>query len=155
MPGPIDLLYRLTQRDLAFPHWGPTAGNLDHTEVAGGPFASDLADWDASNRPPNGTILFITNLLAIARPAITENAIGVSVQIRNRNTDVLLTTLLNAAVSSVPFPEDLTRQSQVDIALLVDRYYLTVSGNFSLGFGSRVFLHWAGYVLPQGEIGFN
>lgn len=153
--APLQLFHRLTQRDLAFPHWGPTAGNLEHTEVAGLIFSSDLADWDESNTPPTGTILFVTNLLCSAIPAATENAVALSVQIRNRNTGALLASILSAVVPAVPFPEELTLQSPVDLAVLMDRQFLSVSGSFSAGFGSIVRMQWAGYVLPQGEIGFN
>jgi len=155
MPAPIDLLYRLTDRDRAFPHWGPTTGELNHTEAIGGSMFSSLADWDEAIRAPLETILFLTNLLAYSRPAATETATRLTVQIRNRNTLAIRTELLNANVAAVPFPEDLTLQSQVDIAIPLEREFLAVVGDFSVGPNSRVFLHWTGYIMPAGAIGFQ
>jgi len=155
MPAPIDLLYRMTDRDRAFPHWGPTTGNLNHTEVLGGVMFSTLAEWDDALRAPLGTMLFVTNLVAFARPAPTETATRLSVHILNRNTLALRTDLLNARVAAVPNPEDLTLQSQFDIAISLEREFLSVTGEFSLGPNSTVSLHWAGYIMPAGSIGFN
>lgn len=156
--APIDLLFRLTDRDQAFPHWGPNFGRIvSGLGGAGGSMSTTLTQWDASSRPPDGTILFITNLSLNADPGSAQVATQVRCEVRNRNTDEIMSRILDInAVPDVAFPDELVVQGKVDFSILIDRFYLKTLGGFSLGADTnRVTMNWAGYVVPRGEIGFS
>ena len=153
--APIDLLYRLTQRDQAFPHWGPNFGlitkTLNELDV-------DLTrvDWDASSRPPAGTLLFLTNVGVTAIPnAGGEQSRELSLNVINRENDRVIATLLNDSDILVG-PLTKTLRTNLDIAIILDRHYLGVRGEFtSAALDSTVTMTWMGYVVAQGEIGFS
>lgn len=150
--APLELLYRLTQRDLAFPHWGPNYGNL--TRVAGeSTLETNLAGWDAGFEAPQGTILFVTNLIAQANPGGAQTINRLEVRILNRRTDNLVALVLADRFTATT--DTTVRSSTFDFCLLPDRDYLAVIGTFNSGASSNVVeLSWLGYLVPRGEIGF-
>lgn len=154
MPAPIDLLYRLTQRDQAFPHWGPTYGFITRQANANS-ITTTLAEWDASSRPPNGTIMFITGIVCQAVPgtgAIIINSFSMTV--RNRQTNAILTRPLMSGARTPAGEADMIERA-MDMALPLDRFFLSVDAQFSASAAAnQVFINWQGYVMPQGEIGF-
>lgn len=153
MPAPIDLLYRLTDRDKAFPHWGPAFGAVSRS-ATGNNVDSTLAEWDASASPPPGTILFITNILAAGSPTSGVSLSQLRVRIMNRLTGVEITRILEGA-EPIAFPSILNLQSTFDFALPIDRYFLRVSGIFNISnANNNVSMFWSGYTMPVGQIGF-
>jgi len=155
--APIDLLYRLTERDKAFPHWGPSFGLVSTTRAGSTSDSTDLAEWDASRRPPRGTILFITNLTMFAS-ATTGGLIFLeaTVQVLDRENDNLVADLLGKGPGLVAAPDTLSVRGSFDLALLMDRHYLSMSAEYSSSAGSKtISFAWAGYVVAQGEIGFS
>ena len=153
--APIDLLYRLTSRDEAFPHWGPNFGLITKTAVALDVNLT-LDDWDLSSRPPAGTLLFLTNVGVTAIPnAGGEQSRELSLNIINRENDRVIATLLNDSDILVG-PLTKTLRTNLDIAIILDRHYLGVRGEFtSAGLASTVTLTWMGYVVAQGQVGFS
>lgn len=150
--APIDLLYRLTTRDLAFPHWGPNYGNL--TTVRNEATLETTRDeWDAGFIASRGLILFVTGLIAQGNPGGAQTINRLEVRILNRSTDNLVALVLaerfTATTDTVVFSRN------IDFCLLPDRDYLAVIGTFNSGVSVNVVeLSWIGYVVPRGEIGF-
>lgn len=153
MGAPLDLFYRLTQRDLAFPHWGPSSGLISLTG-GGGTMQTTLADFDATKRPPDGTILFITNIMAASTPSVGVTPRPLAVRIMNRSTGVIDSVVLEREIGAAS-TTTLDVQSQVDIALLMDRFYLDARAIFSGGLANILTLSWQGFAVPKGEIGFT
>jgi len=150
--APIDLLYRLTQRDQAFPHWGP---NFGYITILGSAIAINTTrdQWDAALALPLGTVLFLTNLVLIANPGGALTAGPIDISLRNRETDNLLSIL--AISDGAPVAENLRINSPMDCAILLDRFYLQATGNFSAATSAnRIEFSWAGYIVPAGELGF-
>lgn len=153
--APIDLLYRLTRRDEAYPHWGTNHGNVN-ASAANVLVNTTLAGWDAGPRPPNGTILFITNLLAQGTPGAGQITVDLQARLLNRRTDAVVGVLLRKQAVVAPFPQPLIVQSVFDVAIQLDRFYLQVIATFDAGVNANaVSIDWSGYVVPQGEIGFS
>jgi len=150
--APIDLLYRLTTRDQAFPHWGPNFGDVLTTATATS-LKSSRDEWDANLSLPQGTTLFITNLMLFANPGGSSSVGLIDLALINRETSNRVTTLLTSDDALVGNIKVL--QSHMDIAILLDRFYIEANSAYSgapalhlMGFS------WAGYVVPVGEVGF-
>lgn len=155
MPAPIDLLYRLTDRDKAFPHWGPSNGRLTTFDTAG-TVGTTLAEWDAGPRPPDGTILFVTSLIVTATSQTPQSADLINMFIENRITGAIVARILHDNTQTIVAPDSLILQSAFDFALLLDRHYLRVTATFSSPIVvNQVSMDWTGYAMPQGSIGFN
>jgi hypothetical protein len=153
--APIDLLYRLTQRDQAFPHWGPAQGRLIGL-VGGANIITTEADFDAVHLAPRGTILFLTAVLIIGTPRDTTTVREVFTEVVSRSTG-LVVVLLNHQHNVAPVAnQKMGWQTTVDYALDTDRFFLRGIGNFvGGGAGHEIDLNWTGYIVPRGEIGFG
>lgn len=152
--APIDLLYRLTQRDEAYPHWGPNYGQISITDNQVN-LGTTPELWDASARPPDGTILFITHMSVESLQG--DPAIGIlrtTVNIRNRLTNALLSTVLQSIEILAPgLPQ--VAQEAMDLAIPMDRFFLNAETIFSAADpANSLIFNWQGYVTAQGSIGF-
>jgi len=152
--APLELLYRLTARDQAFPHWGPFQASVALTPVVAFRVETEIETWDAV-APPEGTVLFVTRMVIRARSQAGTNISSVGIELVNRNTGVTVSTPLIASevlangVSADAF-------DNFDFAVLIGRFFIRGFAIFSLGSLLHVGeLEVLGYVLPQGEIGFN
>lgn len=154
--APIDLLYRLTRRDEAFPHWGPNFGRIDRLDTPV-TFTTTLAEWDASLAPPAGTILFITRLTGISQPNVaTTETRDLTVNLVDRESGLVIAELMRFEGPPVLFPDRVVLRDPFDFAIVMDRHFLQISGTWNFAtFSKNLILAWTGFVVPQGEIGFS
>lgn len=153
MGAPIDLLYRLTDRDRAFPHWKPFHSFVRRT-LSNVVITTSLANWDdLDNRPPDGTLLFITSMQLEVNPGSTASALQVDLFLVNRNTNAGAGILSRDDGVAVAFPNRMILQSPFDFAIRMDREYLTATGTFSAANVSNyVQFSMQGYVMPEGTL---
>ncbi len=153
--APIDLLYRLTQRDQAFPHWGPAQGRVVRTEFLTVVVTTE-AEFDAVHLAPAGTILFLTAILAVGIPSSGKSVFRVMTDVVRRTTDELVAQLNFRSNRAPEINQEMAPQTPVDYALDTDRFYLRCSGLFGAApVTGTIELNWTGYIVPRGEIGFT
>lgn len=156
--APIELFHRLTQRDLAFPHWGPHHSGV-FTSANNIVVATTLADWDANDQlPPRGTLLFITHIQVQITPGNVPAAVSVTqfdLSIFNRNTNTGHNIMSRDDGVANLWPERMIEASAFDFALRLDRDFLLLTGVFTAAATTnRVQFQWTGYIVPQGELGY-
>lgn len=154
--APIDLLYRLTQRDQAFPHWGPVMREFSR-EAALGTLETAVSNFDYGLPPPAGTLLFVTRVVIEVNIPLTITLLSIELLSKFRVAG-LREVLLYGETESPPIAGG-TRwfyNMNMDVALLMDRRYLAARAVFSgPNAANKVTVFYSGYATAQGEIGFN
>jgi len=155
MPAPIELFHRTSERDLAFPLWGPNYSGVFVTENAAFIITS-LADWDANDQlPPPGTLLWLTHMQAQVTPGTGVTALQFDLSVFNRNTNTGRNFLSSDDGVGVAFPGRIIKETPLDFPLRLDRDFLSCSCVFSAANASnRIQFQWLAHVVPQGQLGY-
>lgn len=153
MPAPLDLLYRLSDRDAALPLWG----FISKTVLAQAANTSVITTAEAFRAfIPEGHLLFVTEVGCSALPGLGQAAFSVNaivvdnpgpsqqnILVMDPETFWRVAPPANAAVSGA---------RHVDFVATADEYGLIASGFFDAGVQvNSVRLFFSGYVMPRGN----
>jgi hypothetical protein len=153
MPAPIELLYRLTDRDAALPQWGFFSKTLLVQQTARD-FMTDVDDFRALI--PAGFLLNITRLGAHCQPGLGQNVESCGVVIFDNpgasQQNVAIPDIVNFHRSSPIANEPVANSETVDLIFTRDEYGAAAMGSFNADANvNSVRLIFSGYLLPRGN----
>lgn len=153
MPVPIELIYRLSDRDAALPLWGFMSDTLIQQAAA----ASVLTDIAAfRGLIPQGHILNITQVGIQGFPGLGQSVTELFALIIDNPGPINVNNLIE---DTIPFRaaapganETVTATRSVDIIATPDEYGIRAIAIFNAGVQvNTVRLFFSGYVIPRGN----
>lgn len=153
MPLPVELLYRLTDRDAALPQWG----FMSRTLLAQGTGTSLITDLEEfRSLIPEGYLLNVTRLGVNALPGIGRTVLSEVVIINDNpgpsQQNVVIEDPLKYVTVLPAFVEPVSTSDNVDLVLGTDEYGLQAAATFSGTVEvNSVRLIFSGYILPRGN----
>ena len=153
MPVPIELLYRLTDRDAALPQWGFFSKTVLE-QASATSVSTDVADFRALI--PRGFILNITRLGVHTQPGLGQQVISCIVVAYDNpgasQQNVVIPDVVNLHRSTPINDEPIVGGETVDLVFTGDEYGISAIGNFNAGANvNSTRLIFSGYLLPRGN----
>lgn len=151
MPVPVELLYRLTDRDRHLPGWGFISREIRKQENSNNIF-TEFSDF--AGLIPAGYVMNITLLSGVAQPDPTRTvqALGVNLidQAENNLGNLFPDPVKKFGIAEV-VGDTITEVVHPDIVLIDEEIGLRVLGVFSGALVNTVIVRFSGYIIPRGN----
>lgn len=153
MPVPIELLYRLTDRDASLPQWGFFSKSII-AQVAAVAIETAVVDFRAVI--PRGFLLNVTRLGAHCQPGLGQSVLTCLAVVYDNpgagQQNVVIPDIVNHHRVAPAPNEAVVNSETVDLIFTHDEYGATAIGNFDAGANvNSVRLTFSGYLIPRGN----